>query len=274
MGEKGRKTVEKEKKSGKGLLLAAAISVVFAILTCLGSLYWLFGGRVKKEIIVVPQYVGRAANSLQSDENFALEREGIYSDEVGEGIVISQYPEGNARKVARGEPITVTLTVSLGAQKGVMPDLSGFDISEASAEIRKLGATVRVVYIYTEEYEDGSVIKSVPEPQYEIGKGQVVTLYVSKTQKHGSVKVRDFLGMSLEEAAFVAMSDGLCVGEVEYIGDSGGGAVISQSLAPDIFVKHGTYIDFKVEAEKTDEPEQTNEDLGFFERIREFFKKK
>ena len=222
----------------------------------------------------MPQYVGKKADGIYSDQNFVIEIEGVYSEEVDEGLVISQYPEENARRVARGEPITVTLTVSLGAQKGALPDLSGFDVSEAASQLRALGALSRVVYIYTDEVEDGRVIESAPKPQSEIKRGQTVTLYIAKAAQHSSVKVRDLVGMTLEDAAFLAMSDGLCVGEVEYLSDGNGGVVIEQSLAPDILVKHGTYINLTVGADESGENENSGEELGFFDRIREFFKKK
>ena len=274
---KGHKDGKKRDGSAKGVVIAAAISVAITAITATVCFFLLFGVREKKESVVVPSYVGQRADTIKDSDSFTFEREGIYSDDVAEGIVISQYPEPDSRRVMKNFPIEISLIVSLGKESATLPDLYGYDITEAASILRRMGAKTRVVYMTAQDGEDGKVIKSVPAKDSRIERGDRVTLYVTKTEHHPSVRVRDLIGLPLEEAAYLAMTDGLCVGEVEYMGESDGHGsyvVTDQSLAPDILVKYGTYIDLTVsETDDGYEVEEETREQSFFDRIKEFFSK-
>lgn len=269
--------VMKRERSVKGVVIAAAISVAVTVITAAVCFTLLFGVRKKKKSVIIPSFVGKRADTISDSDSFIFEREGIYSAEADEGIVISQYPEPDSRRVKKSSPIEVSLIVSLGKESAVLPDLCGYGITEAASILRRMGAKTRVVYMTARDEEDGKVIKSVPEKDSRIERGDRVTLYVTKTEHHSSVRVRDLVGLPLEEAAYLAMADGLCVGEVEYTGASDeqrAYTVTDQSLAPDIFVKYGTYINLTVS--ECDEGYEDGEDVrepSFFERIKEFFSK-
>ena len=236
--------MEKSKKRDIGLWrlgIAALVSVILCGFLGFGVLFYYFaprdGGLVTLE---VPRLVGLTESEIGKIDGLEINREWIYSDEVVRGVVISQIPHANARrKVAKGDPASVTIYISLGERTEVIPDLVGVDFLSAAAALRSIGARVRTVAVYGDG-EDGVVTGTSPKSGCEIRENETVTLFVSRKRIKEPITVPNFCGMAKDAAVSMALSIGLCLGEC-----TGEGRVSSQSISAGIRVVAESYISFE-----------------------------
>ena len=189
----------------------------------------------------------------QTGGDIKLESELVFSSDVPEGEIISQFPYAGARrKVADGEEYTVTLTVSAGKEENRLPSLEGYKYPSAAAILRSMGAEIRIVSVYDDEKESDVVLYTSPKSGVDIERGDTVTLFVSRNHIHGSVKVKSVVGLPLDIAATELLAQGLTLGEIkqEYSDEYEAGTVISQSVREGSYVLHGSAVDLTVSAGK------------------------
>lgn len=246
-----------EEKTLKKLKIAAVVSFLITILTAVGVFCYLFVDFGKKrEIIEIPELVGRRFDEIGEIGGIRIESEPIFSDEVPDGEVISQTPYGGAkRKLAKGDRYTVRLTVSMGRETASVPNLEGYRYTEAAAALRSMDAKIRIVSIYDDEIERDIVLRTSPTAGERIARGDTVTLFVSRKHIQAPVCVKDLVGMNKEEAVISILESGLALGEIvqEKSGKYPVGTVVSQSILPGSYVLYGTKIDIKISAEEDQE---------------------
>ena len=247
----------KRNTSIKPFIIIALMSVVAVVLTATGAAYYLFGDVfAEREVIEIPDLVGKRADNIGDLSSIYIEREPVFSDAVAEGRVISQFPRGGAkRKLADGEKCTVKLTVSLGKELKTVPQLKNYKYTDAAAVLRSLGAKIKIVSVYDDKIEGDRVLRTLPESGESIEIGDTVTLFVSRNHIHAPISVRSFVGLPLEEATLEILSDGLLLGNItrEYSDTVAEGKVISQSIGEGSTVLYGCRIDIVVsEGKKTE----------------------
>lgn len=239
-------------KTTKKLTIFALLSVVILILTAISVFAYLFPNLgEKRELIEIPSFRGSQYNEISAPDRIDLERELVFSDDIPEGEIISQFPYAGARrKLAEGEKYTVKLTVSMGKETQKLPDLKSFKYTEAAAVLRSIDAKIRIVSVYDDENERDIVLRTSPCAGESIERGEQVTLFVSRNHIHGSVCVGDFAGLPLDVACAEILAQGLTLGEIlqDHSAEFAAGEVISQSLAPHSYVLHGTKIDITISA--------------------------
>jgi serine/threonine-protein kinase len=231
----------KTDRSIKKSVLLAFISFAVLVVAALGALYYLFPYRSQREMIEIPCLVGKRLDDIGELDRIELVREPAFSDDVPEGEVISQFPYGGAkRKLADGEKYTVKLTVSIGKELQIVPNLQNYQYSDAAAALRTIGAKIKIVSVYDDEKERDLVLRTLPEAGERIERGQTVTLFVSRNHIHGSVCVKDFTGMPQSDAVTEMLAQGLALGKIkqEYSDEYDVGVVISQSVKKGSYVLH------------------------------------
>ena len=240
--------------SVKKLAVWASISVAVTICLFIASFCYFFVDiSPKREVIEIPDLVGKQLGDICGFEKIKIESEPIFSSEVPEGEIISQFPSAGAkRKLADGEKYTVKLTVSLGKELQIVPNLQNYQYSDAAAALRTIGAKIKIVSVYDDEKERDLVLRTLPEAGERIERGQTVTLFVSRNHIHGSVCVKDFTGMPQSDAVTEMLAQGLALGEIkqEYSDEYDVGVVISQSVSKSSYVLHGSVVDLTVSAGK------------------------
>ncbi|MYQ45772.1 PASTA domain-containing protein, partial [Streptomyces sp. SID4985] len=118
-----------------------------------------------------------------------------YSDTVQRGQVIGSEPSPGARIRDHG---SVSLTISLGPQTVMVPDLSGRPLAEARAQLKSAGLEPGMVTReFSDEVERGSVISTTPGAGVERHAGSAIALVVSKGRQ---VDIPDVTGESLDDA--------------------------------------------------------------------------
>ena len=136
------------------------------------------------EPAAVPNFVGRSYYDIESNpvfnNNFRIKKEEIYSLDVNAGYVISQNIDPDTL-VPKGSEIT--LYVSKGKEKIVLPDVTGADYQEALTRLTELGFEVVKTETSLGNYKDGEVIMmSLTENQkYDIGTKVTLKVYVAAT---------------------------------------------------------------------------------------------
>lgn len=244
-------------KTIKRLAIFALASVaIFIMITVISFVSFFVNTDGEREVIVIPSFVGLGSSEVVPTDTLDFERELVFSDEIPEGQIMSQFPHAGARrKIADGEKYTVKLTVSMGKETERVPELEGYQYTDAASALRSMDAKIRIVSIYDDTIDPGVVLGSAPSAGNAIEKGDCVTLFVSRRHIKGSVCVEDLVGLSREAACGRIFAEGLFVGEISYAYSDQyeAGRVISQSLPSKSYVRHGSYIDICVSEGKEEE---------------------
>lgn len=112
---------------------------------------------------VVPNYVGMkyedVVKAAASDDSVVVYRDynDAYSDKYADGVVMEQYPPVGS-KVEQEDGITVSVTVSLGAQMRELPAIQGNKIDEAAQSLADAGLLATAEYQYSDTVAENRVI--------------------------------------------------------------------------------------------------------------------
>lgn len=112
---------------------------------------------------VVPNYVGMkyedVVKAAAADDTVVVYRDynDAYSDKYAEGVVMQQYPPAGT-KVDQEDGITVSVTVSLGAQMRELPAIQGNKIDEAAQSLADAGLLATAEYQYSDTVAENRVI--------------------------------------------------------------------------------------------------------------------
>ena len=162
----------------------------------------------------VPELVGLSQEEAAAELEEARLRLGEVttepSEEVEEGLVISQAPEPG-EEVARKSKVDIV--VSGGPEPVRVPSVIGQDEQTAVDEIEAAGLTADVLTASSEEPE-GTVIAQDPDAGAEAAPGDVVTITVSEGVEEQPMP--DVTGQDADDAeAFLENDYGLVVSQVE-----------------------------------------------------------
>lgn len=175
---------EKNSKNRNGMsnisivIISAAVTVVVLVIA---GIFWLmqnplqsmFGGNTVETQSstestewtgpTVPDFVGKtyeeASSASNSDQNVTLMRNfsDEYSEDYGEGVIMSQSPAAGSRVVQEGTMI-VSVTVSKGSQMRELPKVEGQTLDQVAEDIADQGLLATAEYQYSDKYADGRVI--------------------------------------------------------------------------------------------------------------------
>ena len=112
---------------------------------------------------VVPNYVVMkyedVVKAAASDDSVVVYRNynDAYSDKYADGVVMEQYPPAGS-KVEQEDGITVSVTVSLGAQMRELPAIQGNKIDEAAQSLADAGLLATAEYQYSDTVAENRVI--------------------------------------------------------------------------------------------------------------------
>ena len=166
-----------------------------------------------------------------------------YSDEVEEGYVIAQVPQGKENfKINVTEPIT--LTVSKGQKIVTLPKkMIGKKLDDVTAELDKLDLKYEIKEENDEKVEAGVVLSVDPEEGEEITAATTIQIVVSKGSAYKDVTVPSVINDTESNASNTLKGLNLVV-KVTYEENpnKSDGVVTSQSIAPGSTAKEGETI--------------------------------
>ncbi len=136
---------------------------------------------------------------LEDEFKIIVEKHGVYSDEVPEGIIMEQDKEqGIVFKELTANKIR--FTVSLGLEEIVIPPLKGLEYRIAERDLKDLELDPIEIEIENENIAKGQVIRTDPAEGMVANPGQTVSVYVSLGPELKAVTIPDFKGLTLDEA--------------------------------------------------------------------------
>jgi serine/threonine-protein kinase len=233
-----KKKAPRPKKTNWKLVIIVCITAILMATTLCG-LYL----RMSRGTIPMPHLIGAPqAEAVQMIEELGIEVNVVnaYSEEIPGGSVMLQ---SRAAGELLRKDAQITITVSLGSQWYVLPDMVGMDYEEAIAYLANAGVnTVNVSYAQS-DLPTGTIIYQEPHSGH-ISRDVPVLIKISGQ----SVSVPSLAGLSLEGARAVIEAEGLVLGTISEgeSADAKSGTVIAQSIAPYTQVLSGTSVDMTI----------------------------
>ena len=169
-------------KKRKNPLVSILIMLLLICLVLGGAIYgayaFLTGISGNVEEVKVPDIVGVSKDVARTKlESIGLEmdvKQEIPSNLPKDYIVDQELVD---KTVAKGT--TVKVSVSLGPQKVLVPNVVGYSVTAANIEIKNKDLKIEVVEEPSEDVEIDKIIKQEPAPGSEVFAGDTVTVYVS-----------------------------------------------------------------------------------------------
>lgn len=165
-----------------------------------------------------------------------------YDRIIEQGRIIIQEPLPDT-KVKKGR--IINLSVSLGVEKIIIPVITGLEYAKAKQIIDRLGLVISDIdSIYSDSIDAGKVIRTIPEAEVEVKKGDEIKFIISK----GVVlKSPNLIGLNFDEAKNLLKKLSLVLGTVTEIEGSGEkGTVIVQNPQPEQVVDAGDTINLMI----------------------------
>ncbi|MEU7584217.1 Stk1 family PASTA domain-containing Ser/Thr kinase [Streptomyces sp. NPDC041068] len=195
--DEGRGRRQKKSNTSTWLLVLAGVLVLVGAIL-IGK--WAFSGGSGDNTTKAPNFVGEQYDEAKkSAENVGLKLE-IGKREPCEkypkGEVCSQEPGADA-EVKKGD--TISVTVSTGSPKIMVPDVQGLSYAEAEKLLKDKGFTNIEQETEESDRTPGKVIGQDPEGDTKAEKSATITLTVAKEKKQELVP--DVTGLDYEAAA-------------------------------------------------------------------------
>lgn len=203
------------------------------------------------EVVNVVGFNIDAAKSTLEELYLSVDVQYEESDEVPENIVIRQsIPEGEMVE----EHSLVILTVSSGVSGIEVPNVVGYEETQADTTLSALGFKVSKQTEYSDTVDEGYVISQTPEALEKIASGSTVVLTISAGPAEKTVTVPDLRGMTESEAKAKLTASNLKVGTVteDYSDSVTKGNVLSQSYSPGTEIGENSSVNFVVSLGKKD----------------------
>jgi serine/threonine-protein kinase len=162
------------------------------------------------------------------------------SDTVPPGQVAVENPPGGT-KIGKGS--TVTLTVSTGKPKVVVPNVVGQDITSALTTLAGAGLDPHVYRIYSSQQPD-TVTAQQPHAGDKVVKGSSIRINVSRGAK--PVPVPDVTGQPFANAKSALVGQGFLVARIDIQSDMPQGTVVAEDPPQGTPVDRGTKITLSV----------------------------
>lgn len=189
-----------------------------------------------------------ADNELKALNLVGKAGDGVYSDSVEVGRIVSQTPAAGAT-VKAGD--TITYEISKGQEMVTVPDVIGYGQSDAKAMLESAGLKVMVNTEENESYTSGIVFRQSATGQ--VAKGSEV--YITVSSGSNKVSIPNVVGKTESDAINELYASGFLVTVVDQPSDSvTSGYVITQSDTGS--AAHGSTITVYVStgSETSDEP--------------------
>lgn len=246
--------------------VATAVIIAIIIIVVLGNVLGWFKFGSKKDnknkitteevqsvaMLSVTGISEEAALKMLTDAGFTnVKTEHVEDEKTQEGYVFEQ-------SVKEGEMIPVDqeimLKVSAGAEEIDVPDVKGYEDSQAVTLLTEAGFQVSHAYEYSEDVEKDKVIKTDPEGGTKAAKGSKIIVTVSNGSEKKEVEVPNLGGLTEAQARDSLTSKKLSAGSVTHANSDSvaAGMVISQNPSRGTTVTEGDSVDFVI----SDGPEE------------------
>ena len=186
-GKKEKKEKKSEPKDKSSMILGVVIGIVIVVGVIMGiTLSNGFSGEKKQVISFVGQNFEEIEEEYKDSKiyNIVLDEE-EFSDEYDEGVIMDQTPEAGSRYTENELPLTIRVVVSSGT--GVkMKDYIGEDGLETEYKLSRDGYDVEIKERSSDKYDEGLIIRTIPQAGNALRPGDRIILYVSTGSEEDS----------------------------------------------------------------------------------------
>lgn len=256
-----------EEDGGQGKRTALMIgAIIVAILLVLFLIFRMLISSLLSDLLsggteyVVPNLLGKTyteaeAEIFKNEELFGhftvtISDETFYDATYEPGQIISQNPMGGSTTKSEKTEIIVVVNADEAVEEKhlIMPDIIGEPYEDCADLLKdKYSVVVKYKAEFSDEYDEGLVIKTNPVEGTELKEGQTVTLTYSKGAKSTTVTMISLIGMELNEAQDALTEMGLGHGTVVTMeSDKPAGTVIFQSVKTGSSVEKNTAVDLQI----------------------------
>jgi beta-lactam-binding protein with PASTA domain len=210
------------------IVLLGLVLLLVALVSALTAMRLAIHGRE----VEVPKLVGLAPEEAQAAANesgLVVQVESrFYSADVPEGRVVSQLPPPGTQ-VRRG--YRVRLAVSLGPQRGSVPNVVGQSRRAAEINIARRGLELGTVAVaQLPGLPPGQVVAQSPPPQAEGATSPKISLLVTVPEEEQAFVMPDLVGRQLPQVSEMLQRAGLRIGSLMEVDapDAAAGIVLRQ----------------------------------------------
>jgi serine/threonine-protein kinase len=257
----------------RGRMALAASLVAMGLLAAIGGYYFGIGRYTEAPGLVDSprEQAEQDAKRLGFEVRYGP---GRYSETKAKDLVLAQDPAPGQKIVSGG---TLTLTLSLGPERYIIPDVVGKRFDDAVADLATAKLVAERVDEFSDLYESGMIIKTDPPAGGEVGPNTKITVTVSKGR--APITLPRVIGQNLDQAKAALERLKLTVKVVQKQSNEPANRVIDQNPVENSGVEAGQEITLTVstgppEADVPDlrgrpaqEAKQILEGLGFKVRI-------
>ena len=210
-------------------------------------------GEIKDTQVYVPDVIGKsedAAKAMLLEASLDIKyRDPQPSDDVPEGAVISQEPQGGTVALKWTEVYVVLSSGSL-TEDLTQLNLIGKSPAEVRSTLEDKGYTVTTAQEASDTVEKDTVCRIDPERPT---RGAAVTVYISKGPEAKIAKVPVLIGQTEDVAIGLLVENQLVPGEVTSVASVTvpAGTIISQTILPDTEVEIGSQVGYVVSSGST-----------------------
>lgn len=196
--DEDEKPKKKKKNSKKKILVSIGIIVGVLLLGSIG--FFLANGSGSSDI-VVPNIVGKTLEDAKKDvESLGITIEVSKADKSDkpENTILESDPKAGV-KVKKGTVIKVV--VSAGEELVELPDLRDYSVEDVQKYLKDKGLKApQLEYDYSDDVEEGKVIRHTPGVGEKVGKKTDIKFIISKGPETKYIDVKDVVGKTLSEA--------------------------------------------------------------------------
>lgn len=250
-----------EKLSERPAMAAGMAVAVVAVISLLVVAVLMFTGSGKSAKIDVPDLIGRTIDDVYADSevmnNFEIkEASSRQESDRPAGEILDQDPS-EGQQAIKGSVITVTVSAGGDNVKDTykVVDFTGKSLDYVAASLDAHGIELKEEKEYSDDVEEGKVIRTDPETGTELARGETLTVYISLGKEQKSADVPSLTGMTQEAAQRALSERGLSLGSVDQVeSDKPEGTVVWQSIDANSSVNQGTTVNIQIsKGKKADE---------------------
>lgn len=250
-----------EKLSERPAMAAGMAVAVVAVISLLVVAVLMFTGGSKSAKIDVPDLIGRTIDDVYADSdvmnNFEIkEASSRQESDRPAGEILDQDPR-EGQQAIKGSVITVTVSAGGDNVKDTykVVDFTGKSLDYVAASLDAHGIELKEEKEYSDDVEEGKVIRTDPEAGTELARGETLTVYISLGKEQKSADVPSLTGMTQEAAQRALSERGLSLGSVDQVeSDKPEGTVVWQSVDANSSVNQGTTVNIQIsKGKKADE---------------------
>lgn len=177
---------------------------------------------------MLPNFINQEYSAIVNDPSYQYQFkiEWVFNSLVPENYVVEQTPKPG--KTVYSDTV-VTLMVSKGVERLMVPDFTNMDFASYSQQIIELNVTYKKIEVYNDTVPENYIINTNPLPRADIAEGDVIEVYVSIGPKPDVLVMPNCQNMTYDQAKTRLAAMGITsisIDEVE--SDKPQGTVLSQ----------------------------------------------